>query len=356
MAETLWILERTGNKRFPYRLCITGEGGTLLRLLVQEKWPGQKGNVFCLRDDDGEYGGPDVEIERVPVLSLQRFGKRLSVILDRSINKRCDFLFLTKQYKNRDGEYEQIFWRTERGLRERKPKVKLSTYNRDALSIVIDSSERYAWGFPDDEVSRERLPVGDYALKGEHRIVALVERKTFDNLLQEFGRMHIFHQQLSELDAYLHSALVIEANYSDFLNPQKMKYYPPAFAAQAIAELYALHPALTILFAGNRKLAREWCRRFFSAIAAHEKDRPHRKISEVIADYGTPPEGGGGSFYALKQTIEDNFHHRFTVADLRDAFPDVPKGTVQRALRRMKADGVIEAVGRGKNSYWQKCS
>ncbi|MGC8900817.1 MAG: hypothetical protein ACP5OF_05100 [bacterium] len=45
------------------------------------------------------------EVERVPVVSLNRYGKRLAVVLDRAINKRCDFLFLTKRYKTQEGEY-----------------------------------------------------------------------------------------------------------------------------------------------------------------------------------------------------------------------------------------------------------
>lgn len=353
MTSTLWILESTENPRFPYRLTIARNGKALLRLLVQERWPGQKGNVFCLRDEGNADDYPVVEVERVPVVALQRFGKRLAVVLDRAKNKRCDFLFLSKPYKTREGEYEQIFWRTERGLRERKPRVKLSTYTSSPLTVAVDSSERYPWRFPGDTVARERLPMGDYALMRETKILALVERKTFDNLLHEFGRMHIFHQQLAELDAYLNAAVVIEANYSDFLNPKKMKYYPPAFAAKAIAELHALHPRLTIVFAGNRKLAQEWCRQFFSAITAHEEDLPLLAVAEIIRRYGAPQESSGGTFYAMKRALEHEFPRKFAVADVRKAFPDVPESTVQRVLRDLKADGVIEAVGRGKTSYWQ---
>lgn len=353
MTSTLWTLESTDNPRFPYRLTIARSGNTLLRLLVQERWPGQQGNVFCLRDDGGDdYSA--VEVERVPVVSLQRFGKRLAVVLDRAKNKRCDFLFLSKPYKTREGEYEQIFWRTERGLRERKPKVKLSTYTQSSLTIIVDSSERYPWRFPGDTVVRKRLPMGDYALIEEASILALVERKTFDNLLHEFGRMHIFHQQLSELDAYLNAALVIEANYSDFLNPKKMKHYPPAFAAKAIAELHVLHPRLTIVFAGNRKLSQEWCRQFFSATIAHKEDIPLQFVADIIRRYGIPPEASGGSFYVMKRALEHDFPGEFTVAAVRKAFPDVPESTVQRVLRDLKAEGVIEATGRGRASYWRK--
>jgi hypothetical protein len=355
MSDTIWILESTKETKFPYLMTIERNGTILLRLRVQDRWPGQKGHVFCVRvPDEIDWPAIEEEVERVPVVSLRRYGKRLAVVLDRPKNKRCDFLFITKQYKTRDGEYEQIFWRTERGLKERKPKVKLSTYTKSDLTISIDSGERYAWRFSGDTVTREQLPVGDYALKKGNRIMAIIERKTMDNLLHEFGRMSAFHQQLAELETYRHAALVIEANYSDFLNPNKMKYYPPAFTARALAELHAYHPNLSIIFAGNRKLAREWAHRFFSAVTAHNEDTPHHKVSEVVAEYGIPPETGGGSYYEIRQAVETDLPEKFTKTMLREAFPDVPEYTIQRVLRDLKKEGNIESHGRGKKSCWSK--
>jgi len=352
--NTLWILESIDNPKFPYLLTIRQDGRTLLRLRVQERWPGQKGHVFCIREEDEGLHRIIEEVQRVPVVSLKRYGKRLAVVLDRPKNKRCDFLFLTKKYKSKEGEYEQIFWRTERGLKERKPRVKLSTYTKSELAIAIDSTERYPWRFPNDTVTREQLPVGDYALKEGNGITAVVERKTLDNLIAEFGRMSIFHQQLSELEAYRNSALVIEANYSDFLNPEKMKFYPPAFSAKAIAELHTFHPNLPIVFAGNRKLGQEWTHQFFSAITAHEEDTPHHKVSEVIARYGKTPETSGGSYYEIRESIKSEFPQEITIAMMRETFPDVPESTLQRVLRDLKKEGIIQPHGRGKKSYWSK--
>ena len=356
MTHTIWILESIDDNKFPYLLTIRQDGRSLLRLRVQERWPGQKGHVFCVREEDDAGRWTTEEVERVPVVSLRRYGKRLAIVLDRPKNKRCDFLFLTKQYKTREGEYEQIFWRTERGLKERKPRVKLSTYTKSELTVAIDSAERYPWLFSDSTVKKEQLPVGDYALKEGNRIVAVVERKTLDNLLAEFGRMSIFHQQLSELEAYRHSALVIEANYSDFLNPDKMKFYPPAFTAKAIAELHAFHPNLSIVFAGNRKLAQEWTLQFFTSTMAHQEDIPHHKVSEVMTRYGKTPETTGGSYYEIRESIENEFPQEFTIAMLRETFPDIPESTLQRVLRDLKKEGVLEPHGRGKKSYWSKTS
>lgn len=354
MTNTLWVLESIDNNKFPYLLSIKKGDETLLRLRVQDRWPGPKGNIFCIKEERDKSYRPVEEIERVPVVSIKRYGKRLAVVLDRSRNKRCDFLFLRKKYKTKEGEYEQIFWRTERALTERHPRVKLTTYYRESLTIVIDANERYPWRFPGHQVMRESLPVGDYAMKDKNGLLAVVERKTLDNMLAEFGRMPAFHQQLSELEAYRHSALVIESSYSDFLNPQKMRFYRPTFAAKAIAELYGLHPGLTIVFTGNRKLAREWTARFFAAVRAHGEDTPHPKVAEVVESYGEAPEAHGGIYYDIRRAIAEDLPPRFTRSMIRDLFADVPESTLTRVLLALKREGLIIPHGRGKKAWWMK--
>jgi len=105
----------------------------------------------------------------------------------------------------------------------------------------------------------------------DNNIVALVERKTFENILSDFGIMPVCHQRLAELVTYEHHALVIEALYADFLNPKKVHHYTTGFCARAIGELYAFHPRLNIVFCANRKIANEWTRNYFSAIW-HQKE------------------------------------------------------------------------------------
>ncbi|ODA43985.1 hypothetical protein THER_1264 [Thermodesulfovibrio sp. N1] len=354
MTKTLYILESVNNPKFPYRLTIKQGDKVLLALRVQDRWPGQRGNIFCIRETNQELDPPIEEIERVPIISLKRYGKRLSIVLDRPINKRCEFLFLTKKYKTKEGEYEQIFWRTQKALIERRPRVKLTTYYKDRLNVIIDNNERYPWRFPESNIEKGKLPVGDYALKGENEILAVVERKTFDNLLAEFGRMQAFHQQLGELSAYKNSALVIEANYSDFLNPNKVKFYTPSFTAKAIAELYALHPKLTIVFAGNRKLANEWTYRFFCAINAHENDTPHETISNLIENYGTCPDAKGGIYFEIKKKIVNDLLEEFQFSMIKEIFPEAPQTTIRKVLKDLEKEGIIEKYGKGKKSYWKK--
>jgi hypothetical protein len=226
-------------------------------------------NIFCLREEQPPRPGEAFdEIERVPVAAFHERGRRLSVVLDRKRYKRCDFLFLTRPYKRHpEKSYEQIFWLTQRSIERHRPAAKLIVpRGAEAIKIRIASNERYPWRFPGAGTERGPLPVGDYALMDGDDIVAVVERKTMENLCGDFGMMPVLHQRLAELSAYEHHALVVEALYADFLNPRKVQYYTPAFCARAIAELHALHPRLHVVFCANRKLANEWTRHYFTAI------------------------------------------------------------------------------------------
>lgn len=142
-------------------------------------------------------------------------------------------------------------WRPRWGIRPWSP-----------LGELEEMERRFAGA----RTERGPLPTGDYALVDGDDIVAVVERKTKDNLLGDFGTMPVLHQRLAELSTYEHHALVVEAPYADFLNPRKVPYYSPTFCARAIAELHALHPRLRIVFCANRKLANEWTRHYFNAM------------------------------------------------------------------------------------------
>ena len=274
MAEGTWILERCVSERFPYRLQILRGVSSRLVLRTQDRWPAAGKNIFCLREQEPpEQGEVLEEIERVDIIAFHERGQRISVVLNRKRYKRCDFLFLTKPYKRSSGgSYEQIFWLTQRSIEQHRPAAKLiRRTTADNISICIASDERYPWRFTGASVKRGPLPIGDYALTDGNYIVALVERKTLDNVLADFGIMPVFHQRLAELTAYEHHALVIEALYADFLNSKKVYPYTPGFCAKLIGELYALHPRLRMVFCANRKMANEWARHYFSAIWEHRK-------------------------------------------------------------------------------------
>lgn len=272
-----WVLEHASDPKFPFRLRIytPGRSEPLLSFFVQDRWPGSNQHIFCLREsriaEDVVVGG---EVERVPVVALQRYGRRLSVVLDRPRQKRCDFQIVERAYKHPEPDgpttYEQIFWFTQTAMQQRRPRgVRLHSAKTDAQARVrIASDERYPWALGSFATERRPLATGDYALMDGDDVLAVVERKTFEGLLTDFGRMDILRQRLLELSAFEQHAVVIEARYEDFLSPDKVHHWSAAFCARAIADLYAVFPRLRLVFCSNRKTAAEWTRSYFAAVWA----------------------------------------------------------------------------------------
>lgn len=343
-----WTMEAIpGDPRFPFRLSIRRGDESLLCLRVQERWPGNKGHIFCLREEGREWPPPGPVVEDVEVVAFQRLGRRLVVVLDRPLRKRCDFLFLTKQYKTREGEYEQIFWRTQQGLRANRTRVKLSARGDAELQVAMDSAERYAWRFPGCRIDRWRLPAGDYALVTPEGIVAVIERKTLENLLAEMANLPVLHQRLAELLTFPHAALVVEARYSDLFRPDRVAPYQPAFTARAVAEIQAFHPRLPIVFAGNRKLAQEWALRFFQAVRAKTLDAP----GLAAGPPAPPPALPGATPEAVRRAVLD-MPPEFTTAHLRARCPAAPDSVIRHALQGLQDDGLVARTGRGRATRW----
>src|SRR6056297_102788 len=320
--ETLWTIRKMESEKFPYRLTVSQGREVLLDLLTQDKWPGTKGNIFCLRFlKDMEEKTGEV-LEQVKVLTYKGYGKRLTVVLDRPKCKRCSFLFLVKPYKKKQGEYEQIFWQTQQGLSQRQPKYKLAYNRREDLTVFIDSGERYPWKIPNSRVIKESLPFGDYAIKDEYGVLALIERKTLNNLISEMSNLNKFHQHLSELEDCANSALVVEAGYNDLLNKEKIKPYTGHFAAKAVGQMQASHPDLPIVFAGGRKQAIIWAYYFFATVKARGRNKYTDIIKDSTAKYGSGPRGKSHlGEDELRRKVFTRMPEEFSTRELRDFAP-----------------------------------
>jgi len=349
-----WVIERVDHPRFPYRLTIVKGEEVLLALRVAERWPGSRGNIFCLPEAGRELPPPEEELERVRVVSLRRYGRRLSVVLDRPSRRRCDFLFLKKPYKNRPGEYEQVFWQTQQGLTERRPRVRFTIRPPRELHIVIDSHERYPWRFTGCRVERDQLPVGDYALLVRGEPQAVIERKTFSNLLRDLSDLRVLHQKLGELAAYPLPALVVEAEYADFLRPERVKPLNVRYCVRALAEIAVLHPGLALLFLGNRKLANAWALAFFSAAAGYAEEEAPPKVKEALVGYGAGPPASGTLTLQIRRAIQEELPPEFSFQDLRERFPTASDESLRYVLRKLRAQGELACRGRGRAARWVK--
>lgn len=237
---------------------------------------------------------------------------------------------------------------TQSAITRRRPKVLLSTRESGQLEIRIDINERYPWRFPGSRVERGSLPVGDYALLLENQIISLIERKTFRDMLASFSNLPLLHQRLGELETYPYPALVIEANYQDFLSREKLKYFTPEFAAKAWAEISAFHPRLNIIFAGSRKLANKWVLKFFAAVSSHEKEPPST-VHDIILRY----EGDRISYdpeYEIVEKIKEL--KTFTFKQLREVLPYYSPGQLRKVLRRLRKKGKVKISRSEGQVYW----
>ena len=355
MPAAQWIVERTASRRFPYRVSIEQGGRLVAAFRVQARWPGPGQQVFCLRERELEGAEPLEEVERVPVAHLGRVGRKLTVALDRATRKRCEFLVVRKDRKDGNGSYEQVFFRTQSGIRAHRSRTRVELAGREApLRLVVDSAERYPWRFPGAEVVRRPLAAGDYALLDGERIVAVVERKSFDNLLTDVGAIQVLHQQLADLASHEHAALVVEAQYRDFLDPIRVRgRWPPAHLARVLGEIAALHPWLPLVYAGNRKLANIWVERFFRAVSAGAESPVLELPLQVAARYDAGPREAGTD-ERIRQAVMEHAG-AFGVAQVAAATDGVPAPRVRRILAQLEREGRVrrtEPGRQGKRAEW----
>ncbi len=348
-----WIVESTLNRRFPFRISIEQNGRLVFAVRAQARWPGPGQQIFCLRESEDDGTEQRKTVEQVPVAHLGRVGRKLTVVLDRANRKRCEFLIVQKERRDGSGTYEQVFFRTETGIRAHRSRTRVELTNLgEPLHIVIDSTERYPWRFPSATVERRKLAVGDYALYDGERMVAVVERKSFDNLLTDIGAVQALHQQLADLASHESAAMAVEAQYADFLNEDRLAgRWPATHVARVLAEIAALHPSLPVVYAGNRKLANLWTQRFFEAVAARQAGPPTQLQLDVAQRYDAAPRASSLD-ERIRIAVMEELPDPFPFTELAARFPDVPDGRLRRVLGQLRREGRITRSGAGRGSKW----
>ncbi len=259
-------LNPDGDSTLPYLLRIPlGERGIILK--SRETWP-RTAKVYCHRVDEWP---DDVEIiERVKVRSCVRRGAAIDLVLDRGRENRSQLVMTHVR-----GGRQAIFWQTARTAKQARPAVAVPHARASGLrelEIVVDSHERYAFTFADQQVSTRKgaLPAGDYGVLSDDRLVATVERKGLQDLVSSLTSGKLRYQ-LAELAAVPRAAVVVEERYSEVF---KLKHVRPAVVLEALAECQVRWPHVPIHFCETRKLAQEWTYRFLAAawVAAQEDE------------------------------------------------------------------------------------
>jgi hypothetical protein len=258
-----------------YLLYIPVDGGLVLK--AREPWP-RASRVYC-HPAEGWPEEPEI-LERVPVRHCRRQGSAIDLVLDRSRNNRAQFVFTEVRAR------PAIFWQTQKVAAAARPGVRVPARRAsrmDSLTIRVDTRERYPYRFARWPVSTERatLPAGDYAVGEAERPVAVVERKTAENLASTLsdGSLGFVMGELAALPA---AAVVVEGRYSSLFKVPKVQ---PGWLPELLARLQVRYPAVPVVFAETRALAEEWTYRFLAAALA-ELGPPEERVASTSGASG----------------------------------------------------------------------
>ena len=249
----------------------------LLRLPVQpaglvsrarDTWP-RTAKIYCYRGEDDWSDELEIILE-VDVKSCTRRGVAIDLVLNRGKENRSQFIFTRLK-----GGREAIFWQTARTAQESRPAVRIPGRRASwlaELEITIDTRERYPYQFSKQQTTTRRaaLPVGDYGVIHDDQVVALVERKSFQDLAKGLSDGGLAFQ-LADLATYPRAALVVEDKYSAIF---KHKFVPGGTLADLLARVQVRYPLVPIVFCETRPLAEEWTFRFLGAALAHFIEQP----------------------------------------------------------------------------------
>lgn len=239
--------------RLPYLLWLPLDGGLVLK--ARDTWP-RSSRVFCAQDatpwDDKDL------LEETPVLLCRRRGAAIDLILDRPSLARSQFVFT--QARGRPA----IWWQTQKTAQAANPGARIPRGRvLGELTIAVDTRERYGWKFAGREVTLERraLLAGDYGALVEETLVAVVERKTLENLVTSLSDGSLAFQ-LQRLAVLPRAAVVVEGDYPDLFRTQPGR---GSWLADMLGRLAVRYPEVPVVFAGSRKFAEEWAYRFLGA-------------------------------------------------------------------------------------------
>ena len=240
----------------PFILRIPLGDGILLK--SKETWP-RTAKVYCHRFE----GWPEEAeiVERVPVRSCVRRGAAIDLVLERGRENRSQFVATTLK-----GGRQAVFWQTARTAKQARPRVAVSKARAqgiEEIEILVDSHERYAWTFSEQQATtrRQSLPAGDYGVLADDAVVAVVERKSAQDLVSSLTTGKLKYQ-MTELAAVPRSAVVVEERYSRVLAHEIVRR---SVISDGLAEMQIAFPAVPIMFCETRKLAQEWTYRFLAA-------------------------------------------------------------------------------------------
>lgn len=256
MQKLLIARNPEADSSLPYIVRIPLGEGIVLR--VKDTWP-RTSKIYC--HPHGEPWPDDADIvEELPLRSCVRRGAAIGIEVDRTRESRSQFVIT--QARGR----EMIFWQSARTSKVARPNVAIPTARASGVAdmeIIVDTRERYAWKFSTQQATttKEALKVGDYGVKVDDELIAVVERKSLTDFTSSLTSGKLDYR-LADLEQVPRAVVLVEDRYSAIF---KLEHVRPAVVADMLAECQVRHPTVPIIFAETRALAQEWAYRFFGA-------------------------------------------------------------------------------------------
>ena len=259
-VELLVARNPDAESALPYLLRLPLGDGLVFR--TKGTWP-RTAALYCYPVPVEEWPAePDI-VERVPLRACTRRGGAIDVVADRRREHRSQLVFTRARGR------EAVFWQSPRTRKQARPDVRIPTARAAGAApfeVLVDAHERYAYRFAGQQVttSVRGLRCGDYGVELDGRMVAVVERKSLEDLVASLlsGRLRF---ALGELAAVPRAAVVVEERWSRVFALQHVR---PAVVADGVAELQVRWPTIPIVFCETRSLAEEWTYRFLAAAGA----------------------------------------------------------------------------------------
>lgn len=242
----------------PYLVRLPLDGGVILK--VRDTWP-TTARVYC-HPCTGPWPESAEIIDRVPIVLCRRRGPAIDLVLDRPRRDRSQFVFTESQGRS------MIFWQTRNVAMKANPGGRVP--QRRALSsgftIHVDTREKYAFRFAGRDVAIEHVAVtaGDYGVREGDRWLAVVERKSIEDLIGSLSTGTLAFQ-LAALAELPLAAVVVEGRYPKLFDVPRVK---EGWLPDVLARLQIRYREIPIVFADSRKFAEEWTYRFLATAIA----------------------------------------------------------------------------------------
>jgi hypothetical protein len=223
--------------------------------------------VYC-HPHEGWPEAPEI-VEDLAVISCQRRGPAIDLVVDRPRQDRSQFVFVEARGR------PMIFWQTRIVAQKANPGGRVP--QRRALvsgfTIYVDTREKYPFRFTGREVTVERAAAaaGDYVVRAGDACLAAVERKSIEDLIGSLSDGTLAYQ-LAALAELPLAAVVVEGRYPKLFDVPKVKVQ--GWLPDVLARLQIRYREVPIVFADSRKFAEEWTYRFLATALADRTDPP----------------------------------------------------------------------------------